>query len=616
MADQDYIFISYKGEDPEALEIIRRLKHDGYRIWYDDGILPSDEWPTEIAERIEGSSYFITLITDAFLRSIWFSKELTFAQQYKKPILPVYLTDAPLPKGPAFILVDLRGIYRSACRSDDALYQEIYKAKGLDAFRYQPEKEASPAPVSKPAPQTGSTASKAETINYPSGGSYTGETKNGQPHGFGTMSYSYSDYKKRDYYSGYWQNGQRHGQGKLVYRDGKVEEGVWSANTLLSPRKADAKPASAKPKAPEAKPASAKPKAPEAKPAPAKPKAPEAKPAPVKPKAPEQKGEIITFPNGNVYEGEVLDGKPHGQGTMTYAKDNKSKMVQYVGAWQNGKRHGQGRLTWNDGDAFEGLWVDGSREGHGVYRWHSGNVYDGEWKQGKRCGQGKMTWTNGNVYEGAWADGKRSGHGVLRCADGSVQEGEWVGDLLREKKEILYEDGSRYFGMVLDDEPHGSGTMNYAVDDEWKRKSYTGEWKNGLRHGKGRLEWAFGDVYDGDWVDGQMSGKGNYQYADGRRYTGDWKDGKQHGRGIFRDAKGMVFDGPFANGMQEGVFTVYPSLNPGAARKVTFHEDEEVAAPSLRPARKIMRNDPCPCGKKKPDGRPYKYKECCGKELS
>ena len=517
MADQDYIFISYKGEDPEALEIIRRLKRDGYRIWYDDGILPSDEWPTEIAERIEGSSYFITLVTDAFLRSIWFSKELTFAQKYKKPILPVYLTDAPLPKGPAFILVDLRGVYRSACRSDDALYQEIYKAKGLDAFRSQPEKKASPAPVSKPAP----------------------------------------------------------------------------------------------------------------------------KPAPAEPKAPEQKGEIITFPNGNVYEGEVLDGKPHGHGTMTYAKDNKSKLVSYVGAWKNGLRHGHGTMTWNSGNVFDGLWVDGSREGHGVLRWSSGNVYDGDWKQGKRCGQGKMTWTSGDVYEGEWADGKRSGqgkmtwksgavydggwaedkrsgHGVLRYADGSVKEGEWKGDQLIEKTEVLYDDGSRYFGETLDDAPHGSGTMTYAPDDQWQRKAYTGEWKDGLRHGKGRMEWTFGDVYDGDWVDGQMCGKGVYQFADGRLYSGDWKNGKQHGKGIFKDTNGMTYSGPFVDGMQEGEFTVYPSQNPGAARKVIYHEDQPVDESAQRTARKlhIGRNDPCPCGKIKANGMPYKYKECCGRDKS
>lgn len=34
----------------------------------------------------------------------------------------------------------------------------------------------------------------------------------------------------------------------------------------------------------------------------------------------------------------------------------------------------------------------------------------------------------------------------------------------------------------------------------------------------------------------------------------------------------------------------------------------------VRKAKKVGRNDPCPCGKWKEDGsRPLKYKECCGR---
>ena len=38
--------------------------------------------------------------------------------------------------------------------------------------------------------------------------------------------------------------------------------------------------------------------------------------------------------------------------------------------------------------------------------------------------------------------------------------------------------------------------------------------------------------------------------------------------------------------------------------------------PKKKPVRstKIGRNDPCPCGKKKPDGTPMKYKNCCGRD--
>jgi len=32
-----------------------------------------------------------------------------------------------------------------------------------------------------------------------------------------------------------------------------------------------------------------------------------------------------------------------------------------------------------------------------------------------------------------------------------------------------------------------------------------------------------------------------------------------------------------------------------------------------RKQQKIGRNDPCPCGKKRPNGLPMKYKDCCGR---
>jgi len=37
------------------------------------------------------------------------------------------------------------------------------------------------------------------------------------------------------------------------------------------------------------------------------------------------------------------------------------------------------------------------------------------------------------------------------------------------------------------------------------------------------------------------------------------------------------------------------------------------AAPASSSGKTPGRNDPCPCGAKYPDGRPIKYKKCCGK---
>lgn len=74
----------------------------------------------------------------------------------------------------------------------------------------------------------------------------------------------------------------------------------------------------------------------------------------------------------------------------------------YEGELKDGKQHGQGKINWNSGDMYVGEWKDGKRTGQGKYTYTSGDMYVGEWKDGKRNGQGKYTFTNGDTVEGIW----------------------------------------------------------------------------------------------------------------------------------------------------------------------------------------------------------------------
>ena len=50
--------------------------------------------------------------------------------------------------------------------------------------------------------------------------------------------------------------------------------------------------------------------------------------------------------------------------------------------------------------------------------------------------------------------------------------------------------------------------------------------------------------------------------------------------------------------------------------KATFTNKDDTAQVNRtvkRATKKVQPNDPCPCGKKYPDGRPIKYKNCCGR---
>ena len=54
------------------------------------------------------------------------------------------------------------------------------------------------------------------------------------------------------------------------------------------------------------------------------------------------------------YEGEIKNGIPNGQGTITSPDGMK-----YVGGWKNGKINGQGTTTFPDGRKYVGEWKDG-----------------------------------------------------------------------------------------------------------------------------------------------------------------------------------------------------------------------------------------------------------------
>ena len=100
-----------------------------------------------------------------------------------------------------------------------------------------------------------------------------------------------------------------------------------------------------------------------------------------------------TYPNGDSYSGEVVDGVKSGRGTYTFANGSK-----FDGEWQDGKMSGWGTfLEASTGDNFEGEWERGMRR-YGLYFYHSGDVYQGEFKNNMKNGRG-VVWENRVMYE-------------------------------------------------------------------------------------------------------------------------------------------------------------------------------------------------------------------------
>jgi hypothetical protein len=184
------------------------------------------------------------------------------------------------------------------------------------------------------------------------------------------------------------------------------------------------------------------------------------------------------------YKGDIDPATKLRSGTGIYTYTNP--FFQYQGEWVNGKKHGQGTLLMRDGSSFVGEFVDGEINGQGTKTYEDGTVYTGAWKAGERHGDGNCKYGKRNYkelyYNGSWCLGVRSGKGELGLKNGNVIKGNFVDNQPHGECEIKFKDGGSYSGTLIKGVPEGEGKLikNGFV--------YKGTFVGGQREGQGVLE--------------------------------------------------------------------------------------------------------------------------------
>ena len=136
---EPYIFISYSHRNADrASAIIRSLNRAGYRVWYDEGLIPGREWDENIARIIMGCDYFIALITHEYLASSNCKDELNYARDKNKPILLIYLDEVALPAGMELRLGRLFAVHCNQYSTTEDFYLKVFSADGLDRCNRHP----------------------------------------------------------------------------------------------------------------------------------------------------------------------------------------------------------------------------------------------------------------------------------------------------------------------------------------------------------------------------------------------------------------------------------------------------------------------------------------------
>jgi len=83
------------------------------------------------------------------------------------------------------------------------------------------------------------------------------------------------------------------------------------------------------------------------------------------------------------------------------------------------------------------------------------------------------------------------------------------------------------------------------------QSSYEGEWRMGIKHGKGKIIHPYEDVMEGIFENDQINGFGTLTCTNGNLYEGQWQNSKWHGQGTLMIG-GNQYVGEFSNNLQEG----------------------------------------------------------------
>jgi hypothetical protein len=216
------------------------------------------------------------------------------------------------------------------------------------------------------------------------------------------------------------------------------------------------------------------------------------------------------------YNGPLVDGKMHGEGTLITERGDR-----FMGVWQKGVLLGRITVVTQNAIRMTGNWNDGWQGK--VKSVSKTETYEGTFKSG---GENFLERDHGTLirgstrYMGQWSNnsfegtifyddhslfkrytGKELGHcfvgpGELELKNGEVISGQFVrGDCLYGKiKKSAYS----YEGELQNFQPHGSGTLRTNLE------TYTGKFHSGKKHGRGK-ELVDGFAIEGIWENGKLT---------------------------------------------------------------------------------------------------------------
>lgn len=131
-----YIFFSYSHKDAERVyPILEQMVRDGYRVWYDDGNHPGDDWLENIGQHLSNCHVCLAMMSKNSEASHNCKKEISFAVQCQKKLMVVMLEKFAMTVGMRMQLSDLHYLEKDNYPSNTALLSKLYDTEDMGACK-------------------------------------------------------------------------------------------------------------------------------------------------------------------------------------------------------------------------------------------------------------------------------------------------------------------------------------------------------------------------------------------------------------------------------------------------------------------------------------------------
>lgn len=135
-----YIFISYAHKDKEEVyPIIEHLQKNGYNVWFDEGIMPGEEWPEYIAEQVMDCTCFIGFISENSVNSKECKNEIYLADNEDKDIFTILLEETKLSPGLKMKLSTAQSIMKYNYTEEGNFYIKLFETEKLQECKSDEE---------------------------------------------------------------------------------------------------------------------------------------------------------------------------------------------------------------------------------------------------------------------------------------------------------------------------------------------------------------------------------------------------------------------------------------------------------------------------------------------